>query len=281
MEDETVDPVEPQDLATEEPVDPAEPADPAPADPQDPSADPAAEPAHKENKVQKRIDEITRARRQAEAEADYWRKVATGEIQPPKQEPVQPQGDFIPPGYPAEPTLDAFDDYDQYNRALVRWEAGRIIAERDHTAQQAQKQTAQQAVFKTHVERMEAAKEKYADLDEVLALAPDCQFNQDAFNAILESDQSADIVYHLSKHAKEAERIAAMPPVKQIMEIARLEDKFKAAPAQPVKRVSQAPTPLNPIGGGGDPAPKDPDKMSDEEWLAYERKRVQALGRRY
>lgn len=242
-------------------------------------ANPAAEPEPKRNKVQERIDEITRARRQAEADAEYWRKVATGEIKPPQQE-VQPQGDFIPPGYPAEPTLDAFDDYDQYNRALVRWEAGRIIAERDHSAQQVQKQTAQQAVFKTHAERMEAAKEKYADIDEVVALAPDCQFNQDAFNAILESEQSADIVYHLSKNAKEAERIAALPPVKQIMEIARLEDKFKATP-QPVKRVSQAPAPLNPVGSTGDPATKDPDKMSDEEWLAYERKRLAALGRRY
>lgn len=270
---------QPTEVETSEPTDQEGGAEPS--EQEETPASPAAEPEPKRNKVQERIDEITRARRQAEQEAEYWRKVATGEIKPPPQQEAQPQGDFIPPGYPAEPTLDAFDDYDQYNRALVRWEAGRIIAERDHAAEQEKAKNAQKAVHDSHAARVKAAKEtKYSDWDELALVAPPMAFSDDAFSAILESDQSADIAYHLFKNPAEITRLNGLSRVQQIKEVTRLEDKFKATP-QPVKRVSQAPTPLNPIGEGGDPAPKDPDKMSDEEWLAYERKRLAALGRRY
>lgn len=251
-----------------------------PSQQEEPTADPAAEPEKKENKVQKRIDEITRARRQAEAEAEYWRKVATGDIQPPKQEPQQPQGDFIPPGYPAEPALDAFEDWDAYNRAMVRWEAGRLLAERDYQAEQTKAKTAKQTVLDGHAARMEAATAKYEDMDEVFALAPAISFNNTTWDAIIESDQSADIAYHLAKNPQEAERIVSLSPVQQIKEIARLEDKFKGASA-PVKRVSQAPKPVNPVGDAGEAPAVDPDKMSDDEWLKFERERLAKLGRRY
>jgi hypothetical protein len=231
------------------------------------------DPAKKEKGVQKRINELTAARRAAEAENARLMGLL-------EERQAPPQGDFIPPGYPAEPALDSFDDYDQYNRALVRWEAGRLLAERDHVSEQTKAQAAQKATLSSHGARMEAAKEKYADLDEVFAEAPQIAFNDSTFSAIVESDQSADIAYHLAKNPAEASRISALSPVKQIMEIARLEDKFKAAPAQ-VKRISQAPTPLNPIGGSGVVVQKDPDKMNDAEWLAYERQRVSKLGRRY
>jgi hypothetical protein len=240
----------------------------------------AEDPAKKEKGVQKRFNELTAARHRAENEAEYWRKVAAGEIKPNQPQPEQQQGDFIPPGYPAEPALDGFDDYDQYNRALVRWEAGRLLAERDHVSEQTKAQAAQKATLSSHGARMEAAKERYADLDEVFAEAPQIAFNDSTFSAIVESDQSADIAYHLAKNPAEAARISALSPVKQIMEIARLEDRFKVSPA-PVKRISQAPTPLNPIGGNGAVVQKDPDKMNDAEWLAYERARVGKLGRRY
>lgn len=234
--------------------------------------EPAPEPTAKEKALQAELSRVRQKNRELEAS-----------FHKPEPDPVAQAG-FVPPGLSPKPQLDQFEDYDQYVEALGAWGAEKTILTREYTAQQTQKQTAQQAVFKTHAERMEAAKEKYADLDDVMALAPDCQFNQDAFAAILESEQSADIVYHLSKNAKEAERIAALPPVKQIMEIARLEDKFKATPAQPVKRVSQAPAPINTLGGAGADvlAGKEPDAATDPDgWLKWEKARVAKLGRRY
>ena len=279
MKEENVEVVEieeQQDPQAAEPAEIAEDAEPAPAEVPDPEA-------AKQKGVQKRIDEITRARRQAESEAEYWRKVATGEIRPPQQQAQQPQPepeDFVPPGFPPEPNLDAFDDYEKYNRALVRWEAGRIIAARDYQSEQSKVHAAKQTVIRGHAARMDAARAKYQDLDEVIDAA-DVVFPQSTFDVIVESDQSAEIAYHLAKNPAESARIAALSHVQQIKELARLEDKFKATTPQPIKRVSQAPTPISALGGNGEIAGKDPEKMSDEEWLAYERNRVAKLGRRY
>lgn len=268
-----------QEPATAEPVDPAEqPADSAPADPQTP-AEPAAEPEPpKENKVQKRIDEITRARRHAEQEADYWRRVAKGEIQQQPQTPAQPEAI---PGLPPKPSFDQFDDYDAYVEALGEWSAEKTLLARDHKQRQAAAQKERDGVVNSHLDRVDAVRgTKYADWDDVVADASHVRFNDGTLAAILESDQSADISYHLMKNDAEYQRIIGLSPLQQIKEIARLEDKFKAAP--PPKRITQAPTPLNPLGGGTDAnLQKDPDKMSDEEWLAWDRARLAKLGRRY
>ena len=275
VEGQPAEPAEQQDPSAAEPAEHAEDAEPAPAEVPDPEA-------VKQKGVQKRIDEITRARRQAESEAEYWRKVATGEIKPPQQvqQPQPESEDFVPPGFPPEPNLDAFDDYEKYNRALVRWEAGRIIAARDYQSEQSKVHAAKQTVIRGHAARMDAARAKYQDLDEVIDAA-DVVFPQSTFDVIVESDQSAEIAYHLAKNPAESARIAALSPVQQIKELARLEDKFKATTPQPIKRVTQAPTPISALGGNGEIAGKDPEKMSDEEWLAYERNRVAKLGRRY
>lgn len=48
----------------------------------------------------------------------------------------------------------------------------------------------------------------------------------------------------------------------------------------PVKRITQAPAPINPVGGKSNTEP-DPSKMSDDEWHAYERDRLKKQGRLY
>lgn len=264
--------------AAAEPAEPAVEAEPAPADiPAEPE-EPAEDPVKKEKGIQKRINELTREKHEARAEAEYYRKLAE------QAQPSQPQDDFIPPGFPAEPVLDQFEDYDQYNRALVRWEANRILAERDHKAEQGKAQAAKQTVMQAHAARVEAVQEKYTDFDEAIASAPDISFNDGTFSAIVESDQSADIVYHLAKNPAEAYRLHGLSPVQQIKEIARLEDKFSAAPEKPVKRVSQAPTPINALNGTSEAAAssKEPDAaLNPAAWSAWEAARVKKLGRRY
>jgi hypothetical protein len=254
----------------------------AEASEQEETVEVAEDPTKKEKGVQKRINELTAARHKAENDAEYWRKVAAGEIRPAQA--AQPQADFIPQGYPAEPKLEGFEDYDQYNRALVRWEAGRLLAERDHAAEQGKIREAKQSVGKAHNDRVGAAREKYADYDEVFSTASDMNMIQSTFDAVIESDQSADIGYHLAKNPAEFVRLNGLSPVQQIKEIARLEDKFRAVPVAPVKRVSQAPVPITPISGGGEASAngKEPDaSVNPQAWSAWEAARVKKLGRRY
>jgi len=279
MEDEQiVDPVEPQEPTEPEASEPTEPIEGAEPSTDEP-AEPTPVPAKKENRVQARIDEITREKYAAKQEAEYWKKVATGEIKPqPAPQPVH-QPTLAIPNLPPEPNQDDFEDWNDYNKALAIWGGKVALAEQTFTTQQKQQQEAQQAVYKTHQDRVTAAKAKYPDFDEVVALAPDIRFNDLSYGAILESDQSADLQYYFSSKPEEAARINALLPVQQIKEIAKLETKF-ASTAQPVKRATQAPQPINPIGGSGSGV-VDPDKMTDEQWIEHERKRLAAMGRRY
>jgi hypothetical protein len=231
-------------------------------------AEPAAppEPTAKEKALEAELARIRRKNRELEAA----RQPA------PVQEPAQTEA---VPGLPAKPQLDQFEDYDEYVVALSEWGNEKAHLTREYKARQTEAQTSRQAVINTHLDRVDTAKVKYTDWDEVAA-ASDVRFNDDTFAAILESDQSADISYHLMKNEAEAARINALPPIQQIKEIARLEDKFKAAP--PVKRITQAPTPLNTLEGDtGVNAQKDPNKMTDSEWITWERERVKKLGKRY
>ena len=242
----------------------------------DETGDTPAEPV-KENRVQKRIDEITRARRQAEQDAEYWRKVATGEIrQSVAPAPVQ---EALPPGLAPKPRLDDFEDYDQYTEALGEWAAEKTLAKREFAEQQKKANEAKQAVAKTYQERVEVARTKYPDWDEVVAVN-DVNLLNSTIDAIVESEQGPDISYHLLTNPSEAARIKGLSPIQQIKEIARLEAKFSSAPTAPVKRVSQAPTPINALGGS-DKGIMDIDKLDGDEWAKAERERVRKLGRRY
>lgn len=266
------------------PVEPTEPAEPAAAEPADNTDEPSgAEPTEpeapkpKENRVQARIDEITRARRNAEAEAEYWRNVATGGTKQPQQA-AQPEPEALPPGFPTKPTIDQFDDYDQYVEALGEWSAEKTIAKREYAASRKQHEQAQQTVRETYSKRVEAAKVKYADWDEVVALS-DVAVTNTTLDAILESEQGPDISYFLLTNPAEAARLRGLSQIQQIKEIAKLETKFAGATA-PVKRVTQAPAPINAIGGS-DKGILDMDKLEGEEWAKAERERVRKLGRRY
>jgi len=251
-------------------------AEPAPAEP---TAEELT--AKKENRVQKRIDEITREKHEARQEAEYWKqqalKTATPEPPPP---PVVSKTDFIPPGYDPKPILDQFEDWDQYNEAMIQWNVGKVLAVRDYQAEQRKATEAKQTAAQNHKARMEAAKGKYDDFDEVVASAPDISFPmQSTFDAIAESEQSADLVYYFSSKPEEAARINALSPVQQIKEIAKLETKFAATDPKPIKRVTQAPQPINAIESGD--AVVDIDKLEGEEWLKAEKARLAKLGRRY
>lgn len=259
---------EPPESETPENTEPIEGAEPSePAEP--------AEPAKKENRVQHRIDELTREKYEARQEADRLRK----ENEELKAVKATPDSDFIPPGFPDEPTIDQFEDYEQYNRALVRWEAGRIIANEKYQDVQKQKQEQVKTVVNNYNSRVEAAKKTYTDWDDVIATAPDFVYPQSTVDTILESEQGADIQYYLANNAAEAERVHKLNPVQQIKEIAKLEAKF-SKPDAPAKRVSQAPTPITPVTGN-DSGIVDINKLEGDAWINAERARLAKLGRRY
>lgn len=88
---------------------------------------------------------------------------------------------------------------------------------------------------------------------------------------LAETDKAGELAAHLGSNPHEARRIADLPPARQAIELAKIEGKLSSAVE--VRRVSQAPEPSsNRLNGGSSPAPKDPSKMSMQEYRTWREK---------
>lgn len=227
--------------------------------------------------VQKRIDELTRARYEAEErgrqeaetarqEAAYWRQQAEAAKQAAHKPPESGQ----------------FQDYEQYLREIAKYEATNVTDARMQQErqaaweyQQAQARQAQEAQQRASYEqavntKIAEAVKKFPDFIEVVT-SPELPGLQGtpAFGAIMESDIGAEVTYYLGKNPARAHQIAAMSPLSQVREIGRIE-----AAIQSGKSVSNAPPPPASLDGKSGTATKDPSRMSYEEFVDYRRRQI-------
>lgn len=217
------------------PVDPPAEPEPVEPDPADPPADPEA--AKPKKDFQSRIDEVTRARREAEREAKYWRDVAMGKVQP---EPKQPEG-------PKAPNPDDFElgDLDpRYVQAVIAHEVKQGITKGlDEIRGTVAQDTARQAQARVWEARQAEARAEFADYDDkVISGAHNWPCTEEMAEAIRTSDVGGKVAYHLASNPAEAHRIAELSPIAQVREIGRLEARYEGAKSQP-KPTTSAPTP--------------------------------------
>jgi len=217
-------------------------------------------PPPKKKTAQERIDEITRARREAEREAEYWRKVALEKETKDKitEPPVTPQ-------QPQRPVISQFETTEAYEDALLNWHETKKATE---TAVIKQREEQEVNLRKFNIAAAEARK-KYEDFDDVVE-AP--VFSQQMRESIFGSDVGPELAYFLGlpENRITADAIRAMPPQKQYYEMGKLETRLTLA--QKTKKVTSAPAPINPVGisGGG---VEDDSKLTIEQWMAREKQR--------
>ena len=206
----------------------------------------------REREDNKRLSQ--REKDQTRAEIDALKaELATLKGTKPGETP--PTGPRPAPGE-AEPTPDQFETYEQFVKAQARWEARQEVkaaldAGRE-AAEQRQRAQAEHDAMGTFEVRKEAARAKHADFDEVVAAQADLPMSPAMKAVLVGSDQGAELVYYLASHPEEAKRIAALPPVRQIHELGKLESRLEAVhsgPAAPVVPISKAPAPIKPVGG--------------------------------
>lgn len=208
---------------------------------------------------QRRISQLTADRRQAERDRDYWREMAIrGQ---PQQQETKPDSQ--------PPKQEDFQDYTAYLDARAEWVADQKVAQalqkeregyRKQQSEQRQRQAAQ-----TYESKLDEARAKYEDFDDV-AFAEDVHITNQMATAIMESDMGPEIQYHLGTNPAEAQRIARLSPVRQLTEIGKLEAKLSAPP--PPKKSTQAPAPVKPVAGRGSaPSTKNPDDLPIDEWM--------------
>jgi hypothetical protein len=210
--------------------------------------------------VQKRIDRAVRQKYEAEARSKMLEeRVAAMEARQsaPQQ---QRQADT------GEPTIDKFDNFDEYVAAKAEYIAGKKIeatlTEREQR-QQAERETAERRkTADSWTKRIAAATVEMPDFEEVLA-SSDVPMTPPMQQAIMESDIGPKLAYYLANNPDEAEKIAGMSPIGAIRTLGRIEERL--ASAKPEVKTTNAPPPLKPIGSKA-VVTKDPGKMSDAEY---------------
>lgn len=117
-----------------------------------------------------------------------------------------------------------------------------------------------------------------SDLDEAFGGLQDRSGSpKPAIEAVFEADDPVRVIEWLAdpENADEAERISKLSAVKAGREIAKLEVRLAAESEKSKPRVSKAPAPLEPVRGGAK-LEKDPESMTDKEFIAWRRAQIKA-----
>lgn len=208
------------------------------------------------NRVQARIDELTRdkyaERRAREAAEQELARLRGGANGPPRGEPD-------PSHYEGGEADPAFIRDLSEHTARAAFER---IARQEAMASQAR------AVERDWSERQQAfARETAADYYEVFDRHWVC--TTPMAEAIKTSDSGAAVAYHLALYPDEAQRIANLAPLAQVREIGRIEARLaRSSPGRAGKLVSDAPAPHPRARGAGSRHRAAPDT---DDFAAFER----------
>lgn len=209
---------------------------------------------------QERVNEITKARREAERRADAAeRELASLRQQQPAQH--QPQ------------STDKAPSLADFNYDMDAWSS----ATQEYLLTQAESRVEQRLAGKTQQERQrtiqdgfEAKAAKYAadhpDFGQAVEdLGRTIRFSPEVVEAIGVSDHGPAVVHYLAQHLDEADRIARLPAHLAALHLGRIEAQVSTAKPKPV---TNAPKPAPTLAGGA-ASNKDPDRMTSDEWLAW------------
>jgi hypothetical protein len=223
-----------------------------------PAADGA--PPKKVQTAQERINELTRARREAERKAEDLQRQLEELRRPPKEAPAEPVTEEVKG--PPKPEDFEFGELDSaYIAAVVDYNMDRRLAEFSERQEQARQQATVQSKFQSTVER---GRGKYDDFEEkVVRGAQDGAWPlSEALGVLLvESEVGEDIAYHLATNPDEAAQVYSQAPMEQARYFGRLEAKFSAARAAATggesavtpatAKAPQAPPPVTLARGSG------------------------------
>jgi hypothetical protein len=227
----------------------------------EPEAKPADDPIPKG--VQKRIDRAVRQKYEAEART----KMLEERLASLEQRERAPT--YAKTVDDSEPTIDKFDNFDQYVAAKAEYIAKKQI-ESTLSAREQQQRAASEAAERTKTveswnKRVEKATAELPDFEEAIS-SSDVPMTEPMRQAILESEIGPKLAYHLANNPEEAVKIANMSPIKAITALGRIEERL-AAQTTAVKTTS-APPPITPVGSRAT-VKKDPGKMTDAEYAKW------------
>jgi hypothetical protein len=236
--------------APEQPQEPSQES--APANPDEQHDEQARD--EKGRFVQKRINELTRQRYEAQRQAEQHRAEAE-----------QLRAEVARYRQPAAP--DPNQDLPGYVRHLAHEEARQLLESQQGQARQQQEQQRIQSIAQQYATR----EAEYAASNPGYTEALDAFVSMTGGNApelaevLMTSEHGPAVAHYLGDHLDEAVRILRMPPHLAAAEVARLEARVSAPKPKPV---TKAPDPAPKVGGASTAPRGLVDELPISEWMA-------------
>ncbi len=140
-----------------------------------------------------------------------------------------------------KPKIDNFQEYGDYVEALADWkiaEARRVDTETWQKAQESNR------IAQSWRERVDGAKARYEDFEQVALLSPTSSPQGSLIDAwILEHKAGADVLYSLQKDPAELRRILALPLFEQVDALSLIGQRLSQTRTAAVSTGAAPPTP--------------------------------------
>ena len=192
-------------------------------------------------------------------EAQLVQRTAAPEAKPAVATPPAPTKDAN-----GKPVLASYETYEDYVEALAEWKIEQRESKRVQADAAKQHQTAWQ-------KKIEDAKAKLEDWDDVVNSATDVPVTPAMQQAIFEMEQGPLVVHYLASHPAEAKRISELSPLSQARELGKIEDKVSTKTEPETKpAVSRAPRPPSTVrGSNGNDLGREPDPSDFAKWSKW------------
>ena len=215
---------------------------------------------------QRRIDQLTREKYEAQSELEQMRAQVAELTQASDKQRLEQAGEL-----PMPKMADFGYDEDAYGAAVEQWHQAKVKALNDERERQTQERT----MLEQQHQRQAALNAKLA---EATAKYPDFmvkvnnpqlpglqRLNPAAFEAVIESDKFADVSYYLANNPTELYEFQGLSPLAAIRKVTQIEGKIGQSGAP---NTSPPPAPPSTVGGKGESV-KNPMDLPMDEWVKY------------
>jgi hypothetical protein len=220
--------------------------------------------------IQDRIGELTKARRDAEREAAYWKNRATQENEAEAPAPL------------VAPKPEDFKTTEEYNDALIDYKVDLKIQQKEQKRSEAVQQETQQKAAKAASDnwtsKVDQARAQIQDYDSVMDKA-ELPVAPHVAQILFDHDIGPVLAHHFALNPDVLEKLNGMTLGKAAVEIVRISEEVgkkalvQAAPvtSAPAVNVSKAPPPPQPLGSGRSTTVPTAD-LPMEDYVAQRRK---------
>lgn len=210
----------------------------------------------RKNGFQRRVDKLNARITASQQETEFWRRQALKGASDSKPEA---QIETKPAATEGKPKPDDYDTHADWVEAVVDWKSDQKLKDRDQKLEKSRIESDQAKVVETYSERAKSFAAKTPDYDEVLSDVDDIPLSAAIREIVLSSENGPELAYELAKNREECARICKLPPLAAAREMGKIESRLASSAseikAEP-KKITNAPKPLEPVGGSGKGAVK-------------------------